>query len=115
MLTWLGAFVATVAIELAIVGAGTRDLALPLSRRLRVAFVAQAATHPLVWFVFPELPGATPIVWFWVSELVAVGLEGLLYARALPGLTRLRAFGLAALANAASLGTGVVLDALTTR
>jgi hypothetical protein len=54
-------------------------------------------------------------VWFWVSELTAVGVEGALYARLLPGLGPLSAFGLSALANAASLGAGVAANALLSR
>src|SRR5687767_7524146 len=111
---WFIAFVATVIIELAIVGSGTRELGLPLRRRLLVAFLGQALTHPLVWFVFPELSGNGE-VWFWVSELTAVGVEGALYAWLLPGLGPLGAFGLSALANAASLGAGVAANAVLSR
>jgi len=112
LVDWLLAFVATVLIEAAIVVAATRDLGLTLKRRSLVALGAQALTHPLVWFVFPRLPGAAE-AWFWFSELTAVVLEGLLYARALTGLGTLRAFGLAAVANALSLGAGVAWNALT--
>jgi hypothetical protein len=108
---WLLAFVATVLLEATVVAMATRDLDVSLRRRLGVVFLGQALTHPLVWFVFPRLPGP-PEAWFWVSELVAVLLEAILYARALSGVGALRAFGLSALANALSLGAGVAWSAL---
>lgn len=112
LVDWLLAFIATALIEVPIVVAATRDLGLTLKLRSLVVLGAQALTHPLVWFVFPRLPGSAE-AWFWCSELTAVVLEGVLYARALTGLGALRAFGLAAVANAVSLGVGIAWNALT--
>lgn len=110
MLDWLLAFFVTCLLELPLVAVGTRDLGLPAKQRLLVALAGQALTHPLVWFVFPKLHGDREL-WFWVSEVFAVVVEAVLYARALRGLGTLRAFGISALANALSLGAGVAWNA----
>jgi hypothetical protein len=74
-----------------------------------VALVGQLATHPLVWFVFPYLPGITGWTAFVASELYATGLEAVLYAAAWPRLGAARALGVSAVANAASLAVGILV------
>ena len=75
--------------------------------QLALAFLPSALTHPLVWFVFPRLPlSYVPMVV--CAELFAVGAEAaLLHALRVP-----RALAWSLVANAASLGIGLLLRAL---
>lgn len=104
---WLRAFGLTLLVELAI--------ALPLlapiePRRWRWAsavVVANLATHPLVWFLFPGLAigaGARLAL----SEAWAVLAELAIYRLVWPALSIRRATLVAVAANAASLVAGLV-------
>ena len=106
---WARAFALTCAIEVPIVLGATRDVEAPALRRGVIALVGQLATHPLVWFVFPYVPGITGWASFVASELYASALEAILYAVVWPRLGTARAFGLSAVANAASLAVGLLL------
>jgi len=97
MIEWLLAFVATCAIELAVVyWLGPRH-----PRRLGVALAAQVATHPFVWLAMAALPGSQ-LARLACVELWATLVETAVYKRFL-GLRGRDAFALSALANAASL------------
>lgn len=111
---WLSAFFFTQAVEIpiyvAMIRREGRDGGPPEERRLAVqialAFGASAITHPIVWFVIPQI--AYDSYWEMVSraELFAVAVEGLyLYALHLADLRR--AFGWSLLANASSFGLGL--------
>jgi hypothetical protein len=78
-----------------------------LATRVARAFLPSALTHPLVWFAFPRLPLAyLPMVV--CAELFAFFAEAaLLRALRVP-----RALAWSFLANAASLGVGLLLRAL---
>jgi hypothetical protein len=78
-----------------------------LATQLALAFLPSALTHPLVWFVFPRLPlSYVPMVV--CAEVFAVGAEAaLLHALRVP-----RALAWSLVANAASLGAGLLLRAL---
>jgi hypothetical protein len=52
---WARAFALTVAVELAVAPLLLRPGEASLARRLATVFVAQLASHPVVWFVLPEL------------------------------------------------------------
>ena len=95
MTLWLFAFVATCAIELAVV-----RVVLPRAR-VSIVLVAQAVTHPVVWLAMSVLPGAV-IVRLSVVEAWAVLVEAAIYARWL-GLPARVSLALSAAANAASL------------
>jgi hypothetical protein len=110
--TWLWAFLLTAIIEIPIVAALTRRVPLPLWRRSAIAFFAQLATHPAVWFIFPRIVGLTGREATWVSEVWACLAEACLYAVALPRCSPLRAIGVSALANGASYAVGLMLHAL---
>ncbi len=112
-LTWAVAFALTVLVELPVMTLGTRDLGLPLPRRLAVALLAQVLTHPLVWFAFPPLFRASPELGLWLSELFAFAAEALLYALTLRNIGWTRAVALSGLANGLSLGLGTALEALS--
>jgi hypothetical protein len=94
MTAWLASFVATCAVELAVVRAVMRA-------RVRVVLAAQLATHPLVWLAIVIAPGST-LTRLAVVELGATLVEAAIYARWL-GLPRRDALALSAAANAASL------------
>lgn len=106
---WFIAFLITVAVEVPIVVALTREYPMPVWRRALVAAFAQLVTHPLVWFVFPRLVGLTGRSSLALSELWAWLAEAAFYSVVLPGLSPARALGVSALANAASIAAGLVL------
>lgn len=104
---WLCAFLMTVAIEVPLVVALTRDAGARWPRRALFAFLAQVITHPVVWFVFPFLPGLTPTAAFITSELWACLAELAWYAATRTAPSALRATAISALANGASLAAGL--------
>jgi hypothetical protein len=108
---WFRAFVLTAIIEIPIVVALTRKSPFATWRRAGIALFAQLATHPAVWFVFPQIVGLTGRESLGLSELWAWLAEGSLYALAIPGVRPVRAFGASALANGASFGLGLALHA----
>jgi hypothetical protein len=105
---WAASFLLTTAIELVVAGWILRRAERSLGRRCGSIAVANLATHPLVWFVFPALPVpyyATVIL----AETWAVVLETIAYRLAFPASPRTRAFAASALANAASYWAGLVV------
>ena len=74
-----------------------------------MALGAQLLTHPLVWFVFPGFAVLSPNSQFVAAELVAWVVEGAFYALMLHNLSRLRAFGIAGIANGLSFGLGLLV------
>jgi hypothetical protein len=100
MKEWLLAFAVTQAIEVPLYGI----FALP--RRWAVAFGASLLTHPVVWFVFPRFFPGPYVVMIACAELFAVAVEAAYLKRF--GVKRPLQWSLAA--NAASFGTGVLLQ-----
>jgi hypothetical protein len=98
MREWLIVFAITQVVELAVVGAilGRRGLIL--------AFVGTAITHPIVWFVLPNI-GLRYAAYVWTAELFAWLFEAAIYRRILPWP---KALLLSFAANAAS-ATAVAL------
>jgi hypothetical protein len=76
--------------------------------RIAVVLLAQLATHPAVWFVFPEFR-FTRTSYMVGAELWAVLLEALLYGLVFSELPWTGALGVAALANGASFAVGLLL------
>lgn len=104
---WARAFALTLGSELAL---GPWLLPREESRQRRLAAVtaANVLSHPAVWFVFPELGlGYTPMLI--LAELWAFGSEALLYRLVFPAVPWRQAVAVSALANALSLGLGLVL------
>ncbi len=95
MIAWFLAFVATCAIEVAVI-----RTVLPRAR-VSIVLVAQLATHPAVWLAMAVLGGPV-IVRLGAVELAATLVEAAIYARCL-GLRARVALALSAAANAASL------------
>jgi len=110
---WFRAFAWTLGIELLVAGVWLRGT-LPLGRRVGVICVANVATHPAVWLIFPELGAALgwPSLGSLVaSEVWAFGFEAFVYGLFLGAGKRRTAIGTSVVANAASLGIGFVLRA----
>lgn len=105
---WLQAFLGTVIIEVPIVVALTRGTEPTAARRAALALFAQLVTHPLVWFVFPNLVGLRGGTATLLSELWAWGAEAAFYALTLRGISPARAVAVSALANGASVLVGSV-------
>jgi hypothetical protein len=108
---WARAFALTQIIEVPLVVVATRPLAMPAWQRAALAAFASLATHPIVWFVMPELGLSEPARYVG-SELWAFGAEALFYRLALPGASWGRAAAASGLANAVSFGVGVVFHHL---
>lgn len=114
MTGWIDAFLLTQVVEVPIYLYALRSAVPRRQARLAVAFGASAVTHPIVWFVIPELVyspldplrgWATLIV---VAEAFAVGVEAV-WLRAF-SLRRALLWSLGA--NMASFGIGQLLRAL---
>jgi hypothetical protein len=105
LLPWLSAFVLTQLVEVPIYLLAQRRSARPLPARAIVGFIASALTHPVVWFVFPEVLERLP--WEWMvacAELFAIVVEALwLRACGVP-----RPLFWSVIANGASFSTGLI-------
>jgi hypothetical protein len=105
--SWLRAFGITLLVELPIALLLLAQVEPRLLRRAAAVAVANLATHPLVWFLFPGLAlgaGARLAL----SEAWAVLAELAIYRIVWPGLSRRRAAVVSVAANAASLVVGLV-------
>ena len=109
---WSRAFALTVAVELPIAAFLLRRAEPRVRRRLALIAFANLASHPAVWFVFPEL-GLPFVVAMVLAELWAFGSEALFYGAAFERAGWLRAIATSALANAMSLGVGLLLRRVT--
>ena len=110
---WFRAFLWTLGLELPVAAFVLRRH-VQLARRLALIVVANVATHPAVWLIFPEL-GSRQHWPSWLtlalSEAWAFGFETAVYSLFL-GRGKLRVAASASLAaNALSLGLGYVLRA----
>jgi hypothetical protein len=110
VLGWFLAFLLTVAIEVPIVVAMTRDNKMGWRRRASIVLLGQLITHPMVWFVFPTIPGITGHTAFTLSELYAWFGEAALYAALGLAPTSLGAVGVAGVANGLSLAVGLIIS-----
>jgi hypothetical protein len=114
IIAWFQAFLWTLGSELCVAGVTLRR-ELPLARRLSIILIANVATHPAVWLIFPELgAGSGWPRWLSVglSEVWAYGFEVFVYASFL-GKGRLRlALLTSVLANTTSFALGYLLRPL---
>lgn len=108
---WARAFLFTLAVELAVATPLLARVEAGLARRLGAVLIANLASHPAVWFLFPAL-GLAYDPMMALAEAWAVGSEALVYLVVFPSLGLRRGLALAALANAASFALGVVTRAL---
>ncbi len=106
VIEWLHAFLLTEAIEVPIYSAALTGR--PAFQRLLLAFLASLLTHPFVWIVVAHA-GVEDYWWAlsW-SETLAVLVEGAY----LSGLRARFPFAWSLLANASSLGVGLVIYSL---
>jgi hypothetical protein len=102
---WLIAFTITVLSELVV--------AVPLlapggsrARRIAAVCLAQLATHPSVWFIWPLLGLPRPL-FLLCAEAFALLAEALIYRFSFERLTWSRCFAASALANGASVLIGL--------
>lgn len=109
VLLWCKAFLATQAIELPIAVALLAPAEASRVRRIGAVLLANLASHPAVWFVFPELGLGGRLTSLVVSELWAVGSELLIYRLVFPRLSWPRALVIATAANAVSALAGWLL------
>lgn len=73
--SWLRAFVLTQCVEMGVY-VNAPPAPRPLGERLAIAFGASAITHPLVWFVIPDVVRAIEPVGHWKTDwwiAIAVG------------------------------------------
>jgi len=104
---WLVAFALTLASELAVAvpllaRGGTR------SRRIAAVCLAQLATHPSVWFIWPLLGLPRP-QFLLLAEAFALVVEALIYRLCFERLAWSRCFAASALANGISVSVGLWL------
>jgi hypothetical protein len=104
---WPGAFLLTIASELA-VAVPLLGPSCPLARRAGAVLLGQCITHPLVWFAWPLLGLPRPL-YLLCAEAFAVAAELVVYRLALAELAWPRAVAAASLANAASIAVGLLL------
>jgi hypothetical protein len=79
-----------------------------LARRCGAVTLAQLASHPAVWFIFPAL-GLRHASYLVLVETWAIVSELLIYGLVFPRLAWLRALGISALANGASFALGTLI------
>jgi hypothetical protein len=108
---WLRAFGLTLLVELPIATWLLAAVEANVARRAAVVVVANLATHPLVWFLFPGLAlgGAAR---FALSEAWAFGAEVAIYLLVWPALRLRRAALVSLVANAASVALGLLIARL---
>ncbi len=105
---WVQAFLLSLVVEVPIVLGLTRAIPAPLWKRAAFAFFATLATHPIVWFVIPEL-GVRDPARLMLSEAWAFGAELVFYKLVFDGLTWARAALASVVANTASFGLGALM------
>jgi hypothetical protein len=108
---WARAFALTAAVEVAVAAPLLRASEPSRWRLAGLVFFAQLASHPAVWFVFPELSDdyGRQVA---MAEAWAVLSEAVFYVLALRASWR-RALGVSLVANAASVAVGLLLRRLT--
>jgi hypothetical protein len=110
-LLWLRAFLFTLLFELPVAVWLLRQAEPSLRRRIPLIVFANLATHPAVWFIFPELdlPYLPTVV---LAELWAWWIEAAFFFLVMRTTAR-RAVLVSGLANATSLALGLALRAAT--
>ena len=105
---WLIAFAITIVVELCVATPLLAPSGASVPRRLGVILIAQLATHPSVWFIWPLL-GLPRSGYLLIAEGFAFVAEALIYRLAFERLPWSRAVATSALANGVSLLVGMWL------
>jgi hypothetical protein len=105
---WLPAFLLAVVSELAVAVPLLAPSGASLARRIATVSLAQLATHPSVWFIWPLLGWSRP-GYVLAAEAFALVTEALVYRLVFERLAWSRAFAASALANGVSLLLGLWL------
>jgi hypothetical protein len=108
---WLPAFVLTLVVELPIAVLLLRPSGLGVWRLAGIVAIANLATHPVVWFVLPQLLDVGTVAYVAASEAWAVAVEAACYWLTVPGIGLRRAALVSVAANAASWLGGRVVGA----
>lgn len=103
---WLSAFLFTAAVEVPVVILLLRSTGKPVWRLLILAIVAQCASHPAVWFIFPTL-GLKYWNMILVAESWAVLSETVIYFGLNDKVKLSRALLVSLFANGMSYGFGL--------
>ena len=109
---WLKAFLLTVLVETPLAVTLLRPAEPRLGRRIALVLFANVASHPAVWFIFPGL-GLPYIPMLILAEAWAVLSEALFYRLVFEKTGAVEALGISALANGASFGIGLLVQAAT--
>jgi hypothetical protein len=109
---WLAAFLITVAVEVPLVAPLLRGRDPGGWRLVALVVFANLATHPAVWFIFPQLVLVGTLPFTVVAELWAVAAEAVFYGVAVRGVTPARAIGTSVAANVASFVVGLLIAEL---
>ncbi|MEI9941660.1 MAG: hypothetical protein WDO69_30970 [Pseudomonadota bacterium] len=105
---WLSAFALTTASEL-VIAVPLLDAGGSRLRRIAAVCLAQLATHPAVWFIWPLLGLPRPL-FLLLAESFALLVEALIYRFSFERVSWPRCFAASALANAASVLVGLWLS-----
>ena len=108
---WFTAFLLTLAVELPIAVVVLRPSRLGVPRLAGIVLLANLATHPVVWFVLPQLLDVGSPAYVAAAEAWAVSVEAIAYWLVVPGIGVRRAASAAVVANAASWLVGRAVGA----
>lgn len=108
MARWLTAFLLTLAIEVPVAGGLLVRHEASRARLAGKLVFANLATHPLVWFAFPLLPGSWALT-TGLAETFAWLAEAAFFLVVFPGLRPGKALLVSFAANATSFGLGLLL------
>jgi len=105
---WLRAFAVTLLAEIPVATPLLAGVEKRIARRIAIVIVANLATHPLVWFLFPGLAAGRGLR-LALSEAWAFAAELAIYMLIWPALRLRRAALVSLLANGASVAAGLAL------
>lgn len=105
---WLAAFALAIASELLVAVPLLSPSGASVWRRAAAVCLAQLATHPAVWFIWPQLGLSRPM-YVLAAEAFAFVCEAVIYRFIFERLRWSRALATSALANGVSLALGLLL------
>jgi hypothetical protein len=103
---WFAAFLLTIVVEVPIVVVMLRRSEPDLARLVGIAFFANLASHPAVWFVFTQLFLVGTPEYLVAAEGWAVVVEAVFYVVVIRGVSLPRALAVSLVANGASFAVG---------